>query len=135
MLGVSALGGLYPCKDLAEREEYRLGHVATGLVEEDVARWRSYLDVDNKAACHHCWARYICGGGCLSSAIKHGGSPVDPIEAECELLRHLIQLAIWVHLELREKHPQVFLSLFPVAGFDQLSSESRAHRESMALYR
>jgi len=120
MLRVSALGGLYPCTGLAEREEYRLGHVATGLDREKLTRWQSYLDVDNKPLCRGCWARYICGGGCLSSAIKFGGTPLRPIEAECELLRHLIQLAIWVHLELREKHPQVFLSLFPIPGLGQL---------------
>lgn len=120
MLRVSASGGLYPCTGLAEREEYRLGHVATGLDREKLTRWQSYLDVDSKPLCRDCWARYICGGGCLSSAIKFGGTPLRPIEAECELLRHLIQLAIWVHLELREKHPQVFLSLFPIPGLGQL---------------
>ena len=120
MLRVSSLGGLYPCTGLAEQEEYRLGHVATGLDREKLTRWQSYLDVDNRPLCRDCWARYICGGGCLSSAIKFSDTPLRPVEAECELLRHLIQLAIWVHLELREKHPQVFLSLLPIPGLGKL---------------
>lgn len=113
MLGVSASGEIYPCPDLAGREEYCVGHVATELDREQLIQWRSYLDVDRKPLCRDCWARYICGGGCLSSAINFRGTPHRPLESECELLRHLIQLAIWVHLELREKHPQVFLSLLP----------------------
>jgi uncharacterized protein len=128
MLGVSASGELYPCHDLAELEEYRLGHVATGLDREKLARWRSYLDVDSKPLCRDCWARYICGGGCLAWAIKSHGTPHWPVEAECDLLRHLIQLAIWVHLELREKHPQVFLSLFPTPGFDHTYAKKVRYR-------
>lgn len=118
LLVVSASGGLYPHPDLAEQEGYRLGHVTTGLDREKLAWWRSLFDVDSRPVCCDCWARYVCGGGCLSAAIKLHGTPHLPIEAECELLRHLIQLAIWVHLELREKHPQVFLSTLPVLGFD-----------------
>lgn len=124
MLGVSASGGLYPCKDLAEREEYRLGHVATGLDRERLARWRSYLDVDSRPLCRDCWARYICGGGCLSWAIKLRRECLRPVEMECELIQHLIELAIWVHLELREKYPQVFLPLLPILGFDAFPLEN-----------
>ena len=102
-LAVSASGGLYPHSELAEQQLYRLGHVATGLDRDKLAWWRSYLDVDNRQVCRDCWARYICGGGCFSAAIKLQGTPNQPIEAECELIRHLIQLAIWVHLTLRDK--------------------------------
>jgi uncharacterized protein len=102
-LVVSASGGIYPHPELAEQEGYRLGHVATGLDRDKLAWWRSYLDVDNRRVCRDCWARYICGGGCFSAAIKLQGTPDKPIEPECELIRHLIHLAIWVHLKLREK--------------------------------
>jgi uncharacterized protein len=102
-LAVSASGGLYPHPELVEQEGYRLGHVATGLDRDKLAWWRLYLDVDNRPVCRDCWARYICGGGCFSAAIKLQGTPDQPIEAECELIRHLIQLAIWVLLTLREK--------------------------------
>lgn len=125
-LVVSASGRLYPHPDVAEREEYCLGHAATGLDRDKLAWWRSYLDVDNRAVCRDCWARYICGGGCFSAAIKLLGTPDQPIEAECELIQHLIQLAIWVHLELREKHPQTFLYLLPMFGLDWTVGESLA---------
>lgn len=100
---VSASGGIYPHPDLAEQDEYRLGHVETGLDPDKLAWWRAYLDVDNRKVCCGCWARYICGGGCLPAAIKVHGTPDHPIEAECDLIRHLIQLAIWVHLTMRER--------------------------------
>jgi uncharacterized protein len=100
---VSASGGLYPHPELVEQEGYRLGHVATGLDRDKLAWWRTYLDVDNRPVCRECWARYICGGGCFSAALKFLGTPHQPMEVECELIRHLIQLAIWVQLTLREK--------------------------------
>lgn len=109
MLGVSASGGLYPCAYLAEMEDYRVGHVATGMDREKLVRWRSYLDVDRKPLCQSCWARYMCGGGCLSAAIKYGGTPHRPYEADCDLIRHLAQLIMWIYQELKEKHPDVFL--------------------------
>jgi uncharacterized protein len=102
-LVVSASGGLYPRPELAEQERYRLGHVATGLDRDRLAWWRSYIDVDNRPVCRDCWARYICGGGCFPAAIKLQGTPDQPIEAECELIRHLIRLAVWVHVTLRER--------------------------------
>jgi len=126
MLGVSASGRLYTCRDLAEQEEYCVGHVETGLDREKLARWHSYLDVDSKPLCQNCWARYICGGGCLAWAVKSHGSPHWPVKAECDLQQHLIRLAIWVHLELREKHPQVFLSLpGMISLFDSVGEERR----------
>ena len=129
-LVVSASGGLYPHPEVAEQEEYCLGHVATGLDRDKSAWWRSYLDVDNRAVCCDCWARYICGGGCFSAAIKLQGTTDQPIEAECDSIRHLIQLAIWVHLELREKHPQVFLHLLPMFGFDWTAGESLVYGQT-----
>jgi uncharacterized protein len=102
-LVVSASGGVYPHPDLAEQEAYCLGQVTTGLDRDKLAWWRSYLDVDRRQVCRDCWARYICAGGCFAAAIKLQGTPDQPIKAECELIRHLIQLAIWVHLALREK--------------------------------
>lgn len=117
-LVVAASGGLYPHPDLAETDGYRLGCVARGLDRDKLAWWRSCLDVDNRRVCRDCWARYICGGGCLAAAIKVQGTPDRPIETECELIRHVIQLAIWVHLTLRERHPQLFLHAFPERATD-----------------
>jgi uncharacterized protein len=120
MLGVSATGGLYPCKDLAERQDCRLGDVAAGLDWDRLASWRSSRAMDSRPGCRDCWARYLCGGGCLSWAIKLGHQSLYPVETECDLVRHLIEQAIWVHLELREKHPEVFLHLLPIFSLDAL---------------
>ena len=124
MLGVSATGGLYPCKDLAERQDCRLGDVVAGLDRDKLAWWRSSREMDSRPGCRDCWARYICGGGCLSWAIKSGHQSFYPVEAECDLVRHLIEQAIWVHLELREKHPEVFIRLLPVFKPDALPLEN-----------
>ncbi len=131
MLGVSASGGLYPCPYLAEREDYRVGHVATGVDRERLARWRSYLDVDRKPLCQSCWARYMCGGGCLSAAIKYGGTPHRPYEADCDLIRHLAQLIMWIYLELKEKHPDAFLQYL----LQSPSSDMRAGRSIANILR
>jgi len=112
-LVVSASGEIYPHPDLMGKERYRLGHVSTAVDPGKLAWWRSLVDVDNRPICRDCWARYLCGGGCLAAAIKVQGTPDQPIEAECDLIRHLIHLAIWVHLTMRKRHPGLFLNVFP----------------------
>ena len=102
-LVVSASGGIYPQPEMVGKEEYRLGQLAMGLDRDKLASWRSYHDVDNRPVCRECWARYICGGGCVGASIKLQGTLDQPIETECELIRHLIKLAIWVQSTLRER--------------------------------
>lgn len=122
LLGVSASGGLYPCTAFAEQEAYRLGDVQAGLDAVELAQWRSNLEVDRKPLCRDCWARYICGGGCLSEAIEQTGSLLRPVETECRIQRRLIELAMWMYLELKEKNPQAFLRLYSIAGWDSSPS-------------
>jgi uncharacterized protein len=114
-LGLSADGGLYPCSVFAQLPKYRLGDVWAGLEEYRLEQLIE-TDVDRKAACGHCWARYICGGGCLYLAAEENGDPQLPWSVECELTRHIIQLAMWIHAELREKTPAAFVGLLSVKG-------------------
>lgn len=115
MLGLSADGGLYPCSVFAQLPQYRLGDVWAGL-EKTRLEQLIETDVDRKAACKHCWARYICGGGCLYLAAEENGDPQLPWSVECELTRHIIQLAMWIHAELREQAPAAFVDLVSVRG-------------------
>jgi len=111
LLGVSASGDIYLCHNLAELPAYCLGHVASGLNRVALARCVFWHDVHEKQPCRECWARYICGGGCLWEANASHGVPDRPDEGSCDLIRHTIQLSIWIYLELKEKHPEVFVRL------------------------
>jgi uncharacterized protein len=114
MLGVSASGKLYPCGDLAEVESYELGDAWGGVDWRKLNYWRDkFGDIDLISTCQNCWARYLCGGGCIAAAIKMNGNPWQPNLPDCVLSRHIIELSVWLYAELRRLNPKVFLQLFP----------------------
>jgi uncharacterized protein len=115
MLGLSAEGGLYPCPVFAQLSDYQVGDLWAGLDEDKLERLIA-TDVDRNAVCGQCWARYICGGGCLYLAAEGNGNPHFPLSVECELIRHIIQLAIWIHSELCQKAPAAFVDLLSAEG-------------------
>ncbi len=118
MLGLAPDGGLYPCHIFAQLPEYRLGDVWTMDTPLDGDRLEQLigLDVDSRPVCRHCWARYICGGGCLYLAARENGDAHIPSPVECELTRHVIQLSAWIHCQLREKAPVAFVDLLAAEG-------------------
>src|SRR4051812_817923 len=52
--------------------------------------------VDERPVCRDCWARYLCGGGCLHQAHTDGGTDA-PLPQFCRMKRTLVEAAI-VHL-------------------------------------
>jgi len=115
MLGVSPSGKFYPCADMAEREDYELGNVWEGIDWQKLNYWRDKLGgVDHMSVCQNCWARYLCGGGCIAQAARTNSNPWQPDYIECELNRQTIELSIWLYAELRRRNPKIFLQILPV---------------------
>lgn len=56
--------------------------------------------VDDRPICQDCWARYLCGGGCMhQSHIGHGKD--DPLPQYCVMKRNLAQASIAKIEEIR----------------------------------
>jgi len=113
-IAVDPKGDIYPCDSFVGTEEFSLGNVFTGIDQERRKRFTS-LEVDRKLRCKDCWARYLCGGGCYHSAWLATGRIEDPDPVNCELVKHLIKLAMVLISELEVKEPGVlkaFLSGF-----------------------
>lgn len=103
-------GGIYPCDAFIDLDECRMGTIATGVDEVHRQRFLE-LDVDHKASCKHCWARYFCGGGCYAAAQVINSQIESPDPVRCELVKHLIELAILVCGNLRDQDPEAYLWL------------------------
>jgi uncharacterized protein len=119
MLGLAADGGLYLCPLFTQLPEYQVGDVGSGVDENRLERLIE-VDVDSKAICRCCWARYVCGGGCLYLAAEGNGDTRLPRSVDCELTRHIIQLAMWIHSELQEKAPAAFVHLLSTESLQRL---------------
>lgn len=100
-------GGMYPCDAFIGLDECRIGTIATGLDEAHRQRFLR-LDVDHKASCMHCWARYFCGGGCYAAAQVINGCIEEPDSVRCELVKHLIELAMSVCGDLTDRDPDAY---------------------------
>lgn len=49
--------------------------------------------VDDRPICRDCWARYLCGGGCMQqSHVGHGSD--DPLPQYCTMKRNLVESSI-----------------------------------------
>jgi len=85
-------GSIYECQRIY-REPY--GNVSDGRGPRELDS-RFLTMVDERPVCRDCWARYLCGGGCLHQAHTDGGTDA-PLPQFCRMKRTLVEAAI-VHL-------------------------------------
>jgi uncharacterized protein len=104
--GVSIDGSIYFCSSFASMPEYRMGDVFSGLDPAKKAFYDGELLVDRREPCRSCWARYLCGGGCIYDAQLVNGSYREPNPVFCEHLRFSYEQAMGMCLELMEARPE-----------------------------
>jgi uncharacterized protein len=82
-------GNIYECQRLY-REPY--GNVADGRGPKELGS-RFLTMVDERPVCRDCWARYLCGGGCLHQAhVEHGSNA--PLPQYCRMKHTLVEASI-----------------------------------------
>lgn len=93
-LAVDCDGGIFPSPRLLGKENFRLGSLNDGTIDED--RLRKFEDVGaiTTVACRRCWARNMCGGGCAAVHQVLSGSYRLPSEAWCEAQRDWYAAAV-----------------------------------------
>lgn len=81
MAGVSATGDIYPCHRFVGLKDMRLGHVGDTPGRSAAAPYQA--TVDASPVCRGCWARYVCGGGCMYENKAMTGDLRRPDAGEC----------------------------------------------------
>ena len=79
--------------------------VAKKAVEYETVRQRKILEnhVDLREDCSKCWARYLCGGGCIANNVVYYGTISKSNQMMCDLYKHLIELTVWLYSEVYEE--------------------------------
>lgn len=103
-------GLLYPCAHFMGLKEFSIGDVQNGVDEAKRQAYRE-MTVENREPCRDCWARYLCGGGCLYQSYMANDTIYKPDATKCELIKHLIVEGIRLYTSLDEKAPQVLCAL------------------------
>ena len=96
-------GNIYPCDSLSYVEEFKLGNIKTGILQNRIF---SPENVEEKDECNKCWAQYICGGNCAHSSYRNY-SDYKKVDIEsCEFIQFLIKLAAYLISSLNDVYPE-----------------------------
>ncbi len=101
-LAVTADGSIYFCSSLADAPEFKMGDVFAGIDRKKQQYYDAQFNVNNRPECKTCWARNLCGGGCLWEARTTTGDPMYPNPVSCEQTRYRYELAMEMCMEIAE---------------------------------
>jgi uncharacterized protein len=106
---VTTNGDVYPCHRFAGLEFMRQGNIAgyrAGACNDYHRRV-----VDSLPVCRACWARYLCGGGCLYHNLATTGDILRPPEADCLERKTKIEGVIEVYCRLTPADKEYVVSI------------------------
>lgn len=95
-MAVDVNGDIYPCHWFSEFPEMRMGNIYTGI---DEAKRKKFIEaniLDNKK-CKTCWAKYLCGGGCLAHSYLRYKDLFTPPEEFCTLQKRRIEIGLFLN--------------------------------------
>lgn len=99
-LAVTPWGDFYPCHQFVGQEEFLMGNVDEGIVQESIRDTFKDCNVYAKEACRNCFAKYYCSGGCAANSYHFEGHINGAYEIGCELQRKRIECAIMIKAAL-----------------------------------
>ncbi|NLA58176.1 MAG: thioether cross-link-forming SCIFF peptide maturase [Firmicutes bacterium] len=99
-LAVTPNGDIYPCHQFVGREDYKLGSLEGGSLNEDIQRTFRRAHVLAKKDCRGCWAKFFCSGGCHANAVSANGDIFKPDHFSCELLKKRLECSIYIQARL-----------------------------------
>ena len=70
-LTIDSMGNIFNCHRLLGHEEYASGNVFDGRVENEISKYYSNVEIDDKE-CNKCALLPLCQGGCKYRASKYG---------------------------------------------------------------
>lgn len=98
-IAVAADGKLYPCHQFVGQDDFILGDVVQGLVNQEIPASFAACNIETKTECKKCWARYFCGGGCHANAWQDNADISKPYAIGCDIERIRVECAIAIKVE------------------------------------
>lgn len=100
-MSVNAEGDLFACHRLIDDNEFFMGNVESGLLNEPRENLLKNTFVDSIDPCSSCWARYLCGGGCHHE-VKHRG------RIGCDYIRGWLTFCLSAYIKILNNQPNYF---------------------------
>ncbi len=103
-LAVAPNGDIYPCHQFVGNEEYKMGNLSDGTINQDIRSVFEGCNVYTKPDCRDCFAKFYCSGGCMANACLINGDINKPHKISCELERKRVECSLWARaMEAEEK--------------------------------
>lgn len=109
-IAINFKGDIYPCHRFMGDEDYIIGSLDNGLIEEQIRQFRD-VNVLNIEGCSNCWARFLCAGSCAHSRVKHVNLN-GAYDRFCTLNKSIYEIALYIYSELKAYNEDVFNLLF-----------------------
>lgn len=103
-LAVTPEGHLYPCHQLVNYEDFRVGDLYDGIKREDIRKKFHKITIFEKEKCPDCWARFFCSGGCYANAYSINKDIKIPDETGCALQKKRIECALGIQAILKKEN-------------------------------
>ena len=108
LLGVSTEGDLNMCHRFVESDAHAVGSVDDGIDEERRTEFLRRGHVNTKVACHNCWARPLCAGGCYHEAYVRYEDASQPNLHYCDWIRAWTQMGLDAYAKIMNGNPNYF---------------------------
>ncbi|MBC7321444.1 SPASM domain-containing protein [bacterium] len=102
-MAVTPAGEIYPCHQFVGHTQFKLGNIEGRHINKDLQeKFKILNSIDNKPICRDCWARYLCGGGCLANNFNINRNITEPYGVGCEIQKLRIEYALWLRAKRLE---------------------------------
>jgi len=123
LLGVSTEGDLGLCHRFVESGEHEVGSIHEGIDEAKRSDFLTRGHISNKVACHQCFARPHCSGGCYHEAYVRYRDPSQPNLHYCEWIRAWTDLGLQSYARITQRRPDYFDQFDTVAPAQSSASD------------
>ena len=107
-ISIAANGDMYPCDSFVGIQDFKIGNVLTGIMDN---KKFDQLSVTSNIICSACWARYVCGGDCYHNSYLTNGIVTYPDSVICILEKHIIHLSLIFLDKMANEQPDLYTYL------------------------
>ena len=94
-LAVAPNGDIYPCHQFVGNEQYKMGNLSSGEINQEIRTTFEDCNVYTKPDCKECFAKFYCSGGCMANACLINGDINKPHKISCELERKRVECSLY----------------------------------------
>lgn len=99
-VAVTPEGDIYPCHQFVGMDEWKMGNLNTGELNQEMKNEFARANIYSKTECRECWAKFYCSGGCNANNLQYAGNILTAHKLSCELEKKRLECAIMIKAAL-----------------------------------